>query len=79
MVAERSCQALQACLERDPQYKQCHNDAFPIYGSLYYDTPYEMRTDKWEACSAEAVNADLWRYLNRWLLNQDDFPDGCIL
>ena len=54
-----------ACLERAPQAKQYYSDAFPLYDNLYYGAPYEMRTDKKETYSVEAVNADLRHYLKR--------------
>jgi hypothetical protein len=56
---------MQACLERAPQAKQYYSDAFPVYDTLYYGAPYEMRTDKQETYSVEAVNADLRHYLKR--------------
>ena len=59
MVLKRTSEAMQACLDRALQAKQYYSDAFPTYDTLYYGTPYEMRTDKEEACSVEAVNADL--------------------
>jgi IS1 family transposase len=62
---ERTSEALQACLERAPQAKQYYSDAFPVYDTLYYGAPYEMRTDKHETYSVEAVNADLRHYLKR--------------
>src|SRR5215212_9864765 len=37
----------------------------PAYDTLYYGAPYEMRTDKHETYSVEAVNADLRHYLKR--------------
>jgi IS1 family transposase len=58
-------EALQACLERAPQAKQYYSDAFAVYDTLYYGAPYEMRTDKKETYSVEAVNADLRHYLKR--------------
>ena len=61
----RTTEALQACLERAPQAKQYYSDAFPGYDTLYYGAPYEMRTDKQETYSVEAVNADLRHYLKR--------------
>ena len=64
-MLERTSQALQACLERAPQAKQYYSDAFPVYNTLYYGAPYEMRTDKQETYSVEAVNADLRHYLKR--------------
>jgi IS1 family transposase len=45
--------------------KQYYSDAFPIYGTLYYGAPFELRTDKKETYSVEAVNADLRHYLKR--------------
>ena len=64
-VSERSSTNLQACLERAPQARQYYSDAFPAYDNLYYGAPYEMRTDKKETYSVEAVNADLRHYLKR--------------
>ena len=64
-VPERSSEALQACLDRAPQARQYYSDAFPAYDALYYGAPYEMRTDKKETYSVEAVNADLRHYLKR--------------
>ena len=65
VVPERTSEALQACLERAPQARQYYSDAFPVYDTLYYGAPYEMRTDKQETYSVEAVNADLRHYLKR--------------
>ena len=65
VVPHRTTEALQACLERAPQAKQYYSDAFPGYDTLYYGAPYEMRTDKQETYSVEAVNADLRHYLKR--------------
>jgi IS1 family transposase len=65
VVPERTTEALQACLERAPQAKYYYSDAFPVYDTLYYGAPYEMRTDKKETYSVEAVNADLRHYLKR--------------
>jgi IS1 family transposase len=65
VVAQRTSEALQACLERAPQAKQYYSDAFPGYDTLYYGAPYEMRTDKEQTYSVEAVNADLRHYLKR--------------
>lgn len=62
VVLERTTEALQACLERAPQARQYYSDAFPVYDTLYYDAPYELRTDKQETYSVEAVNADLRHY-----------------
>ena len=64
-VSERSTVNLQACLERAPQARQYYSDAFPGYNNLYYGAPYEMRSDKKETYSVEAVNADLRHYLKR--------------
>ena len=64
-VYERTSERLQACLERGPQAQQYFSDAFPAYNTLYYGAPYEMRTDKLETYSVEAVNADLRHYLKR--------------
>ena len=65
VVATRTSEALQVCLEKAPQAKQYYSDAFPVYDTLYYGAPYEMRTDKKETYSVEAVNADLRHYLKR--------------
>lgn len=65
VVSERSSQSLQVCLERAPQARQYYSDAFPAYDTLYYGAPYEMRKDKKETYSVEAVNADLRHYLKR--------------
>lgn len=65
VVLERTSEALQTCLERAPQAKRYYSDAFPVYDTLYYGAPYEMRTDKHETYSVEAVNADLRHYLKR--------------
>jgi IS1 family transposase len=64
-VSERTSANFQTCLERAPQAKQYYSDAFPAYDTLDYGTPYEMRTDKQETYSMEAVNADLRHYLKR--------------
>ena len=65
VVPERTSEALQACLERAPQARQYYSDAFPVYDTLYYGAPYELRPDKQETYSVEAVNADLRHYLKR--------------
>ena len=65
VVSERTSAALQACLERAPQAKQYYSDAFSVYDTLYYGAPYEMRTDKQETYSVEAVNSDVRHYLKR--------------
>jgi len=65
VVPERTSEVLQACLERAPQAKQYYSDAFPVYDTLYYGAPYELRPDKLETYSVEAVNADLRHYLKR--------------
>ena len=65
VVHERSSEALQACLERAPQARQYYSDAFPVYDTLYYGAPYELRPDKLETYTVEAVNADLRHYLKR--------------
>ena len=52
-------------MERAPQARQYYSDAFSAYDTLYYGAPYEMRTDKKETYSVEAVNADLRHYLKR--------------
>ena len=65
VVFERTSQTLQACLESTPQARQYYSDALPVYDTLYYGAPYEMRTDKRETYSVEAVNADLRHYLKR--------------
>ena len=65
VVYERSTINLQTCLERAPRARQYYSDAFPAYDTLYYGAPYEMRSDKKETYSVEAVNADLRHYLKR--------------
>jgi len=65
VVPERTSEALQACLERAPQAQQYYSDAFPVYDTLYYGAPYELRPDKVETYAVEAVNADLRHYLKR--------------
>lgn len=65
VVYERTSETMQACLERAPQAKQYYSDALPVYDTLYYGAPYEMRKDKNETYSVEAVNADLRHYLKR--------------
>ena len=65
VVSERTSEALQTCLERAPRAKQYYSDAFPAYDTLYYGAPYELRSDKLETYSVEAVNADLRHYLKR--------------
>ena len=56
---------MQACLNRALGAKQYYSDAFPIYDTLYYGAPFELRKDKKETYSVEAVNADLRHYLKR--------------
>jgi len=63
IVYERSSENMQACLERAPQAKQYYSDVFPVYNTLYFGAPHEMRKDKNETYSVEAVNADLRHYL----------------
>ena len=46
IVSERTSTNMQACLERSPQARQYYSDAFPVYDTLYYSAPYELRTDK---------------------------------
>jgi len=65
VVPERTTETMQACLEQAPQAKHYYSDAFPVYDTLYYGAPYELRTDKQETYSVEAVNADLRHYLKR--------------
>ena len=65
VVPERSSEALQACLERAPQARQYYSDAFPVYDTLYYGAPYELRLTNEETYTVEAVNADLRHYLKR--------------
>jgi len=43
--------------------RQYYSDALTVYDTLYYGAPYELRTDKLETYSVEAVNADLRHYL----------------
>jgi IS1 family transposase len=56
---------MQTCLDRALGAKQYYSDAFPVYGTLYYGAPFELRTDKRETYSVEAVNADLRHYMKR--------------
>ena len=65
VVKERTSENMQACLERAPQAKQYYSDAFPVYDTLYYGAPYELKNDKSETYSVEGVNADLRHYLKR--------------
>jgi IS1 family transposase len=59
---------------RAPQAKQYHKDAFPVYDTLSSGAPYEMRTDKQETYSVEAVNADLHHDLKRLARKSRCFP-----
>jgi IS1 family transposase len=52
-------------LDRAPRARPYYRDAFPGYDTLDYGAPDEMRTDKNETYSVEAVNADLRHYLKR--------------
>lgn len=65
VVAERTSDALQACLDRAPQARQYYSDAFPVYDTLYYGAPYELRPDKQQTYAVEGVNADFRHYLKR--------------
>lgn len=65
VVSERTTENMQACLDGALGAKQYYSDAFPIYYTLYYGAPFELRTDKKETYSVEAVNADLRHYLKR--------------
>jgi len=65
VVKERTSDAIQACLDRAPQARQYYSDAFPVYDTLYYGAPYELRNDKKETYSVEGVNAELRHYLKR--------------
>jgi len=56
---------MQTCLDRALGAKQYYSDAFPVYGTLYYGAPFELRKDKLETYSVEAVNADLRHYMKR--------------
>jgi IS1 family transposase len=56
---------MQTCLDQALGAKQYYSDAFPVYGTLYYGAPFELRTDKRETYSVEAVNADLRHYMKR--------------
>jgi hypothetical protein len=70
VVAERTSEAMQACLERAPQAKQYYSDAFPVYDTLYDGAPHELRSDKLEtyAIISNASPEDLVA-----------FPDACTL
>ena len=65
VVRKRTKENMQACLDRALGAKQYYSDAFPIYDTLYYGAPFELRKDKKETYSVEAVNADLRHYLKR--------------
>jgi len=65
VVKERTSDAVQACLDRAPRARQYYSDAFPVYDTLYYGAPYELRNDKKETYSVEGVNAELRHYLKR--------------
>jgi IS1 family transposase len=65
VVPQRTTEVMQACLDRAPRAQQYYSDAFPVYGTLYYSAPFELRNDKKETYSVEAVNADLRHYLKR--------------
>ena len=71
---ERTSENMQACLEKAPQARLYYSDAFPVYDALYYGAPYELRTDKRESYSIEAVNADLRHYLKRLSRKSRFFP-----
>jgi len=77
VVPERTSEALQACLERAPQARQYYSDALPVYDTLYYGAPFELRPDKLETYSVEAVNADLRHYLKR-LARRSCCLSGCM-
>jgi len=64
-VTERTTENMQACLDGALGARQYYSDAFPVYSSLYYGAPFELRNDKQETYSVEAVNADLRHYLKR--------------
>jgi hypothetical protein len=57
VVAERTSENMQVCLEKAPQARQYYSDAFPAYDTSYYGAPYELHTDKIETYSVETVNA----------------------
>ena len=63
VVKERTSDAVQACLDRAPQARQYYGNAFPVYDTLYYGAPNELRNDKKETYSVEGVNAELRHYL----------------
>jgi IS1 family transposase len=65
VVRKRTKENMQACLDRALGAKQYYSDAFPVYDTLYYGAPFELRKDKKETYSVEAVNADLRHYLKR--------------
>ena len=58
LVGREHFGALQACLERALQAGQYYRDAFPVHDTLYYGVSYELRPDKLETYTVEAVNAD---------------------
>ena len=65
VVTDRTKETMQTCLDRALEAKQYYSDAFSVYGTLYYGAPFELRTDKRETYSVEAVNADLRHYMKR--------------
>lgn len=65
LVKERNTRTMQGCLDRALGARRYYSDALPVYGTLYYGAPFELRNDKKETYSVEAVNADLRHYLKR--------------
>jgi IS1 family transposase len=65
VVWERSIEMLQTCLDRAFRAKQYYSNAFPVFESLYYGAPFELRSNKKETYYVEAVNANLRHYLKR--------------
>ncbi|NPV66255.1 MAG: IS1 family transposase [Anaerolineae bacterium] len=66
MVWERSTEALQAMLDRNPQARRYYSDDFSTYHTLvYYPGRHQALTDKSQTYSVEADNAELRHYLAR--------------
>lgn len=50
---ERTSDALQARLDRTLKNRQPYSEAFPLYDTLYYGAPNEIRNDRKETYSVE--------------------------
>ena len=66
VVKERTSDVVQACLDRAPQARQYYSDAFPVYDTLYYGAPNELRNDKKETYSVEGVMPNYDIISNAW-------------